>query len=348
MKRTTFFVLLLISFLGLNAASYENLYVVGNASEAGWDPDKAIAMTPGETPGTFNWTGTLLDNTGDNGQRRFKFLVQRGWNPSITCRFNEGDGHQLITSGETYQLYERAENASGPDVAFQVSEDGIYTINIDLNTMQMTCTKTGSTEDPTINLMQLYLVGSATEAGWDPNAAIAMDIQSEGVFTWTGNLSTANGNEFKFLNELGTWHKTIVAVGSNIEFLTNTEYNLNFRPKESSPDDYKFIVTTPGVYTIHADLNSMKIIINSDKEAGLKSIYDSNAPFKVSVNHGIVSIYSLETMADVEIFDLAGKTMQKSKNIQSNYSTPSSLNKGVYILKVRSDSRVYSSSIIIR
>ena len=45
MKNLSFFILVFfLSFLSPAFAAYDNLYLVGNATEAGWDPDAAIPM----------------------------------------------------------------------------------------------------------------------------------------------------------------------------------------------------------------------------------------------------------------------------------------------------------------
>lgn len=53
MKNLSFFILVFfLSFLSPAFAAYDNLYLVGNATEAGWDPDAAIPMEKQE-PGIF-------------------------------------------------------------------------------------------------------------------------------------------------------------------------------------------------------------------------------------------------------------------------------------------------------
>jgi len=244
--------------LSLSASTlYDNLYLVGDGCEAGWDPGAALEMTV-EDDGVFTWTGTLLDNSGN---RRFKFLVDREWNPSITCRFDV-EGHLLADIGTEYDLYERAEHAEGWDNAFQVAVTGTYTVNVNLNTMKMTISAEES-EVELPELGQLYLVGSATAAGWENQLPIEMDELSEGVFTWSGDLFLGENDspgEFKFLNEIGTWDKTINPFGSNdVDLHPATMYELKFRPLESSPGDSKFKVSAAGFYTIEVDLNTMKM-----------------------------------------------------------------------------------------
>lgn len=117
--------------------NYEHLYIIGNASPAGWELNKLEAMTKVED-GVFTWTGTLIDRNVDNA--RFKFLVGKKWEPSFTCRKNVS-GHLVINSGEEYDLFVRNGDSDGYDNAFQVPKTGIYTINVNLNTMKIKITE---------------------------------------------------------------------------------------------------------------------------------------------------------------------------------------------------------------
>lgn len=235
------------------AESFEHLYVVGNACEAGWDTGRALEMTNAGS-GIFTWTGTLSDHTGDNGHRGFKFLTQRDWGNSITVG-DPGSDDVIITSGHPESL---RVNVSGNDNRFQVPETAVYNIIIDLNEMTMVCTLEGAVETPDYD--QLYLVGDATEAGWDSNQAIGLRRIAEGIFVWTGELSAGT---FKFLNQAGTWDKTINPKNNDITFSLDTKYSLNYRPLESSPDDKKFTVNNSGKYTIVVSLKSMEIAIGN-------------------------------------------------------------------------------------
>lgn len=143
MRNVTFLILMcFLSFFTPAYAVYDNLYLVGNATEAGWNPDAAIPMERSEA-GVFSWTGTLTDYSVD--QARFKFLVANRWEPSITCRCDVL-GHLLVEPGVEYDLYERPTANDGYDNAFQVAVTGVYTLEVNLNTMKMVCTKQDETE----------------------------------------------------------------------------------------------------------------------------------------------------------------------------------------------------------
>ncbi len=257
MKKMTFLLLGLFLVLGFtSAASYDNLYLTGNATDVGWTPN-GIPLTKVED-GIFAWTGTLKGkDTGDNGQVRFKFLVKNDWSPSITCRFDV-PGHLVLTLGEETDIYEFT---GGPnDNAFQVAETGVYTLHVNLNTMKMTCALDGPAP---INLNQLYMVGSGTneEGNWDKDNPVEMTKVTKGIFIWSGELYNTNGNEMKFLNVKGVWSNTVNPLDGDLEFMLDTDYDLNYRPLESSENDFKFKVTTTDVYTIKVNLNTMKMRI---------------------------------------------------------------------------------------
>lgn len=127
---------------------YEKLYIVGNATEAGWNPGGAFEMTKVES-GIFTWTGLLSDNSKD--QARFKFLVAREWHPSLTCRLDV-NGHLVMTSSTEYDLFERTTGTEGYDNAFQVSSNGTYTVQVNLNTMKIICTKISNDYKPDLTL----------------------------------------------------------------------------------------------------------------------------------------------------------------------------------------------------
>lgn len=255
MKKITF--LLLLALLAVSSASAivtEQLYVVGNACSSGWDPGRALEMTK-TSDGVFTWTGVLSSTPSD---ARFKFLVARSWDTSVTCQIATS-GHKVITSGMEEDLYVRTN--SGADNAFQVSETAEYTVTVDLNTMKMLCTKAGVVNTDTPDLTQLYLVGDATTSGWSSENALTMVKVADGVFEWAGNLTTAG--EFKFLNAKGSWNRTINPLDANTDFVVGTEYNLSYRQLEASPNDFKFKVTTAGLYYIQVDLNTMKVTITN-------------------------------------------------------------------------------------
>lgn len=112
-----------------------------------------------------------------------------------------------------------------------------------------------------IELTQLYIVGDATSTSWDLGRADEMHRIDNGVFEWTGKLE--GGKDFKFMNTREGWHKHIVSSTPNIQAEKNGLYPLSFYANWALDGKYdcKFHVAESGVYTIIADLNSMRMTI---------------------------------------------------------------------------------------
>ncbi|WP_165838200.1 SusE domain-containing protein [Pontibacter arcticus] len=109
----------------------------------------------------------------------------------------------------------------------------------------------------------LYMVGGATDAGWDNSKAIAMlrDPNDLFKFTYTGKFKA---DYFKFLGKRGSWAP--MYGGQN-----NT---LIFRETESDPDPASIQIATEGYKTVTVDLRNNTYTI-TDFDASAKATYPS-------------------------------------------------------------------------
>ncbi|WP_439882562.1 SusE domain-containing protein [Pontibacter sp. MBLB2868] len=110
----------------------------------------------------------------------------------------------------------------------------------------------------------LYMVGDATDAGWDNTKAIAMlrDPADLFKFTYTGKFKA---DYFKFLGKRGSW-APMYGAGAN-----NT---LVFRETEADTDPASIQITSEGYKTVTVDLRSNTYTI-SDYNASAKPTYAS-------------------------------------------------------------------------
>ena len=101
---------------------------------------------------------------------------------------------------------------------------------------------------------QIYIVGNATPTDWDNNAAEAMVLVegSDAVFEWSGQLKVG---EFKFLNNRGSWDNSFNPAETGNVVLGET-VNITFKGA-----DNKFLVTTPGVYTVTVDMKNLTCVV---------------------------------------------------------------------------------------
>lgn len=216
----------------------ENMYIIGDAIGT-WDLNNAKEMTRSTDGRTFSMTVRL-----EAGQP-FKFVNGKDWdtNYSYYAEFKDYQFNSGINSGNL--LFSRSKSTY-PDYKFTVKEAGDYYITLDLNNMRIYVNKAAATYD------NLYVVGSATKAGWDLTKAIPLTKSASG-FEYSGNcVITGNGtNEFKFVTSNTDWGQDHFVKGA-------TENDI---VKFNRTDDNKWVFTNEqsGNYKITVNLNTMRV-----------------------------------------------------------------------------------------
>ncbi len=200
----------------------------------------------------------------------------------------------------------------------------------------------------------LYLIGDATAAGWDNNNPIQGTKVEEGVFTWTATLNAPSPDQrFKFLTEVGTWINTItcqITENGHETVVLGQEMDLFLKGDPYGGYDNAFQVETTDQYRIDVDLNTMKMTIIAASTVGISTISKDDVPFKATSIGGVINI----TMSDAsmvdnfEVYNIAGSMVASKSNVSNRFSTDAQLTSGVYVVKVRSNNKVYSSKVIVR
>lgn len=133
------------------------LYLIGSATEAGWDLAKAPAMTPidGEDGG-FTWSGELF-------QGELKFLVTTdGWVPSYGPGEAEGTlsyrDHLWEDENGNQVDDESLPHVDTPDPKFNIAEQGNYKIILNIEKLTISITKTGGPK-----YFSMYTIGTALD-----------------------------------------------------------------------------------------------------------------------------------------------------------------------------------------
>ena len=216
----------------------ENMYITGDATQAKWDLANAQPMTKSADGRTFSMTVRL-----EAGQP-FKFVNGKDWdtNYSYYAEYKDYQFNSGINSGN---LLVSRSKSTYPDYKFTVNETGDYHITLDLNNMKIYVNKAAGTYD------NLYVVGSATKAGWDLTKAIPLTKSANG-FEYSGNCEiTGNGtNEFKFVTSNTDWGQDQFVKGA-------TENDI---VKYSGADNkWVFTKEQSGNYKITVNLNTMRV-----------------------------------------------------------------------------------------
>src|SRR5690606_15850780 len=107
----------------------------------------------------------------------------------------------------------------------------------------------------------MYLVGDATQNGWDIGNATPMVKSSDYTFTWTGTLQAG---DFKFTcDKQSDWNGAWFLASQNGIEPTGSEEQVLFSQPGSNPDN-KWKITSTGTYAI--TLNQLKETVIIQKQ----------------------------------------------------------------------------------
>ena len=217
---------------------YGELYMVGTATAGDWDLNNATKMTYAD--GKYTWVGDLYHdedyNTNESTPGQLKFITSNDYfYPAFVAEINN---KTVDSGGGSYKLL-YCVDGNDDDNKFKFAS-GKYKIEVELGTSPtMTVTRLG-------DYGELYMVGTATAGGWDPNKATKMTY-ADGKYTWKGQLS---GGEFKFLttntNLLPSYVSAVADESKSSKSIKINsgpqDFNLKYRDNanELSVNDYTF------------------------------------------------------------------------------------------------------------
>ena len=217
----------------------ENMYIIGDATQAKWDLANAQPMIKSTDGKTFGMTVHLEAN------QPFKFVNGKDYDTNYSY-YAEYPNYQFNSGINSGNLLVSKTTGTYSDDQFTVSETGDYYITLDLNNMRIYVNKAAGTYD------NLYVVGSATKAGWDLTKAIPLTKSANG-FEYSGNCEiTGNGqNEFKFVTSNTDWGQDHFVKGATDNDIV----------KFNRIDDNKWVFTEEqsGNYKITVNLNTMRV-----------------------------------------------------------------------------------------
>ena len=212
-----------------------DLYMIGSATAAGWDLANAIAMTPIEgEDGGFSWSGELFGG-------ELKFLVTRdGWVPS----YGRLDDTHLYLRDHLWNdpdTGERVDDESlphvdTPDEKFVIAEQGNYKIELNIEKLTITITKTGGPK-----YFSMYIFGGGVEG-----APIKMYRSGYAFFT--------------FLKSNNAWVHFTADVNNNKDFYYAVE-------EEQSLDNNKVSQSTWHEWHLPEGLYHVSLYAKEGKEA---------------------------------------------------------------------------------
>lgn len=228
----------------------DNIYMVGDATPAGWSIDNPYAMTRDSTDKyIFAYDGNL--NVGE-----MKFPLKPGdW--SGTFLYAPASGTKINKQGcESDQF---AMRQGGNDDKWKVEEAGHYRLTFDLRAHTFKAEYLGAP----VKVIEpykadgLYLVGDATPAGWTPENGTPCAQQDDYTFVYEGPLTVG---EMKLTVDPtagwgGTWvHSPEGGTVINRQGVASADLDIH-----GGDPDNKWKVEEAGIYRLTFDLRTWKL-----------------------------------------------------------------------------------------
>lgn len=227
----------------------EAVYIVGDATPAGWNIDAPTQLTK-KSQYVFVFEGELI--AGD-----MKACIKIGdWGvPFIRPTFAECKiSKEGVENGDFVFV-------ANPDDKWKVTASGKYRLTFDLEHYTLTAEYLDGGSTPAKNPIDsetLYMIGDATPNGWSMDAptAFTRDASNKYLFTWEGNLTV--GSMKACLQPDGTFSCPFLRPSSaDVEISASGVASSGF-VYTTNPDD-KWKVTEAGTYHITFDLEHYTI-----------------------------------------------------------------------------------------
>ena len=222
---------------------------------------EALDMKGGACPGGWD-TATVLAKKSEGIYEATEVTLLFG-------KPEDGKGFKFFVSEEAYPFYgqDTAEGAAFGDVRIFASENdgdsqfyplqsgytsGIYTINVDLNTMKLTLTKTADVFEPS---KPFYVFGEGLDTNWGMVDELKLNEIEKNIFEGH-NIHIYKNSSFKFDNEEWTEYQRDASASDYWTVKAKVEgEDIRFVPSESDPN------FASGKYTVRLDLNTMKVTL---------------------------------------------------------------------------------------
>ena len=221
---------------------------------------EALYMKGGACPGEWT-TATVLEKTEEGVYQATEVTLLFG-------KPEDGKGFKFFVSEEPHPFYgqDNTEGAAFGDIkVFATENDGdsqfyplqheyvsaVYTVNVNLNTMKLTLTKTEDVYEPQI---PFYVYGEGLDYNWDMNEALKLDEIEPNVFEGY-NIHLYKTSSFKFDNADWTEYQRDETASEYWTVMPKAGGDVRFIPGEA---DENF---ADGKYTVRLDLNTMKVTL---------------------------------------------------------------------------------------
>lgn len=236
-----------------NPIETSTLYMVGDATPAGWDMKNPSEFTA-KSKFVFEWEGNLIE-----GHMKACLVKDESW----SCPFIRPEVHDTEIGRDGVAAADFMFKTS-PDNQWKVTAAGKYRITFDLEHWTIAVKYLGDGSEPEqpeepgkdpLEAKTLYMVGDATPNGWSMDAPTQLTVNAKDpyVFEWQGELKT--GDMKACIAPDGSWSCPFVRPAADgVTIGANGVSSPDFVYTKSP--DHKWKVTEAGTYRLTFNLKT--------------------------------------------------------------------------------------------
>ncbi|WP_337789517.1 SusF/SusE family outer membrane protein [Phocaeicola plebeius] len=218
---------------------YQNIWIIGNATPAGWDVPSTIELKK-KNQVEFVYEGPLYEG-------ELKFMLQNDKGFDCDYLMAETNGASIFSTKMIRKNYPETNDANDTKWKVNLSETGNYRITLDTYMMEITFEKIEIPDN--LPIKAVWMTGDATATKWKTPFEIAFNSdEKEGTFVWEGHLNTG---EIKFpLSNTNGFECDYLMPEENGTLVTEAHKMVRKNYPDSGKNDYKWIVDEAGKYKI--------------------------------------------------------------------------------------------------
>lgn len=230
---------------------YQNIWIIGNATPAGWNVPSTIELNK-KNQVEFEYKGPLYEG-------ELKFMLQNDKGFECDYLMAETNGASIFSTKMIRKNYPETNDANDTKWKVNLSETGNYRITLDTYMMEITFEKIEIPDD--LSIKAVWMTGSATATQWDTPFKIAFQYnpdEKKGTFVWEGHLDPG---EIKFpLSNTEGFECDYLMPEVNGTSVTNAlkMVRKNY-PDNTDENDYKWRVDEAGKYKISLNVIDMTV-----------------------------------------------------------------------------------------
>lgn len=353
--------LLQVEYLGQTKHIPKKLYLLGGATEAEWEVDRAIPFKQDpENQAVFTLTTLLKSNSGINGNK-FKIVEQADY---MGYSLHPLTANQALNEINTY-VQKKEPVSSDNRWTISSAKEGYYKLTVNTSTGAFSAEFLGSLK---VLPAQLYLVGGVTpNKSYDNSSGIPFEQDSENpnIFQLECLLKIStitNGDQFRILEQNKSGGYGLYATKSKFAVPSISSYVE--KAATSSASSYRWAVpdNKQGYYRLTVDIKAKTLsaeylgvtlpqsIVNgyvANASLGIEDLESGYIDIAARGNELRIIPRDIKSPIIAKVVNLSGIVVAERKS-NGEEITITDLPQGIYIVNTVCEGKLFSKKIVIK